>query len=231
MAAGISDRLWSMEYVVALTDAREAVPAKIALTRRTTLHENGWNVSTRPRICGRMSSLAHAFVHAIIPRYVDSQEQQRLYERAGIKPTECVYCGSVATDSDHFRGLVKDGRPSGYFHTSDNLVPSCGPCNQSKGATDWRKWMTGSARRSPTRRGIQDVAQRIQRLSAFEAESKMVASPAAVLREAVGTELWDAYWAKLDQIRSQLLEAEEDAATIRLRLDAAFKKTGPQNSN
>jgi hypothetical protein len=59
----------------------------------------------------------------------------------------------------------------------------------------------------------------------------MVASPAAVLREAVGTELWDAYWAKLDQIRSQLLEAEEDAATIRLRLDAAFKKTGPQNSN
>lgn len=188
-------------------------------------------MSARPKISRRMTSLAHAFVHAIIPRHVDSQEQRRLYERAGIKPSECVYCGALATDSDHFRGLVKGGRPSGYFHTPDNLVPSCGLCNQSKGAADWRKWMTGNARRSPTRRGIQDVAQRVERLSVFDAEAKMVTSPADVLREAVGAELWDAYWAKLDQIRGQLLEAEDDAAIIRLKLDSALGKADPENSN
>lgn len=102
-------------------------------------------MSARPRISGRMTSLAHAFVHAIIPRCVDPQKQRQLFERAGIKPSECVYCGASATDSDHFRGLVKGGRPSGHFHTPDNLVPSCGTCNQSKGAADWRKWMTGNA--------------------------------------------------------------------------------------
>lgn len=188
-------------------------------------------MSTRPRISGRLTSLAHAFVHAIISRYVDPQQQQQLFKRAGIRPGECVYCGAFATDSDHFRGLVKGGRPSGHFHTSDNLVPSCGPCNQSKGAADWRKWMTGSARGSPTQKGTQDVAQRIARLSVFEAESKTVASSTATLREAAGAELWDAYWARLDQIRGELLEAEKDAEVIRSRLDAVFVRAGSQHSD
>lgn len=178
-----------------------------------------------------MTSLAHAFVHAIIPRYVDPQKQRELFERAGIKPGECVYCGALATDSDHFRGLVKGGRPSGHFHTPDNLVPSCGTCNQSEGAADWRKWMTGNAPGSPTRRGIQNVAQRVERLSVFEAESKTVASSSVLLREAAGVELWDAYWAKLDQIRGELLEAEKDAEVIRSRLDAAFVRAELQNSD
>lgn len=173
-----------------------------------------------------MTSLVHAFVHAIIPRHIDAQEQQRLYKLAGIRPSECVYCGAPATDSDHFRGLVKNGRPSGYFHTPNNLVPSCGVCNQSKGAADWRKWMTGNALRSPTRRGIQDVAQRVERLSLFDAEAEMVADPANFLRRAVGAKLWDAYWDRLDKIRDQLLEAEQDAAIIRSKLDTAFVATG-----
>jgi hypothetical protein len=187
-------------------------------------------MSARPRISGRLTSLAHAFVHAIIPRNVDYQEQRQLFERAGIKSDECVYCGAPATDSDHFRGLVKNGRPSGHFHTSDNLVPSCGPCNQSKGASDWRKWMTGSASGSPARRGIQDVAQRIERLSAFEAESTAVAISTAVLRDAAGTEVWDRYWAKLDQIRGILLEAEQDAEVIRSRLYDALGRTAQQST-
>lgn len=178
-----------------------------------------------------MTSLAHAFVHAIIPRCVDHQKQQQLFEQTGIRPGECVYCGAPATDSDHFRGLVKGGRPSGHFHTPDNLVPSCGTCNQSKGAADWREWMVGNARGSPTRRGIHDVEQRVERLLAFEAQSKTVASSTAILREAAGAELWDGYWAKLEQIREKIREAEKDAAIIQSRLDAAFLGAGLQHSN
>lgn len=188
-------------------------------------------MSTRPKITGRLTSLAHAFVHAIIPRYVDSNEQRQLFEQAGINPIECVYCGAFATDSDHFRGLVKGGRPSGHFHTSDNLVPSCGPCNQSKGAADRRKWMTGNAPGSPTRKGVQDIAQRVERLSVFEAGSKRVASSTTILREAAGAELWDAYWDRLDQIRSKLLDADKDAEVIRSRLDAAFGRAESHNSD
>jgi len=82
--------------------------------------------------------------------------------------------------------------------------------------------MTGNAPGSPTRRGIHDVAQRVERLFAFEAQSETVASSTTILRESAGAELWDNYWAKLEQIREKLLEAEKDAAIIRSRLDAAF---------
>lgn len=91
--------------------------------------------------------------------------------------------------------------------------------------------MTGNALGSPTRRGVQDVAERVERLAVFEAESTSVASSTATLREAAGAELWDAYWAKLDQIQGKLLEAERDAEIIRSRLDAAFTQAGSQNSN
>jgi hypothetical protein len=182
-------------------------------------------MAARPRISGRITSLAHAFVHAIIPRHVDSQEQKRLLAIAGIEADKCAYCGAPATDQDHFRGLVKAGRPSGHFHTPDNLVPSCGPCNQSKGGSDWRKWIAGPARGSPTTRGIGDVPQRITRLAAFEAESKSIARTIDELRAATGAELWDRYWDKLDQIRKQLLDAEKDAELIRAKLDEAITST------
>jgi len=71
-------------------------------------------MAARPTITGRSTSLAHAFVHAIIPRDVDPIAQAELFAAAGIKERECVYCGALATDKDHLRGLVKAGRPSGH---------------------------------------------------------------------------------------------------------------------
>jgi hypothetical protein len=109
-----------------------------------------------------MSSLAAVFVQAIIPRRVDKAAQAALYERFGIAPKECVYCGGTATDEDHFRAIVSGGRPSGYFHTAENIVPSCGPCNQSKSGSDWRAWMESStAKNSPTRKRIEGTRDRI----------------------------------------------------------------------
>jgi HNH endonuclease len=39
----------------------------------------------------------------------------------------CVYCGAVASQADHVRPLMRDGRES-----LDNLVPACTRCNRSK---------------------------------------------------------------------------------------------------
>lgn len=41
----------------------------------------------------------------------------------------CAYCGNPAEDLDHIAPLVSGGEDS-----SDNLVPSCKPCNGSKGS-------------------------------------------------------------------------------------------------
>jgi hypothetical protein len=77
---------------------------------------------------------------------------------------------SPTTDWDHLRPLVRNRRPTGFIGEIKNLVPSCGPCNQSKGAADWKAWMTGKARGSPTTRGVKDVADRVCRLNSCPGE-------------------------------------------------------------
>lgn len=177
----------------------------------------------RPKISGRATSLAHAFVHAVIPREIDEAEQRRLYAAAGIDPAECVYCGDRATDRDHFRGLVKGGMPSGFYHTPDNLVPSCGPCNQSKGGSEWRSWMRGKAKGSPSTRKVIDLETRIARLEVFESLSSRVAGANAEIRETIGPDLWDAYWDRLKAIRTALTEAEQASDVIRARWEAVAR--------
>jgi 5-methylcytosine-specific restriction endonuclease McrA len=81
----------------------------------------------------------------------------------------CAYCGDVAYEWDHFRPLVTDKRPTGYISEIANLVPACGKCNQSKGARNWREWMTSQAPRSPATRGVPDIEERILYLERFEA--------------------------------------------------------------
>ncbi|MER8664514.1 HNH endonuclease [Mesorhizobium sp. M1148] len=150
---------------------------------------------------------------------MDPIAQAELIAAAGIKERECVYCGALATDKDHLRGLVKAGRPSGHFHTTSNLVPSCGPCNQSKGAADWKRWMLSQAKGSPTRKGTSDIAERIGRLEAFEREAG-AAEPMSIerLRETVGAELWDQYWQRLDDIKQMVTEAQAASVQIERRL-------------
>lgn len=181
-------------------------------------------MAARPTITGRGTSLAHAFVHAIIPRDINPIAQAKLYLASGINERECVYCGALATDKDHLRGLVKAGRPSGHFHTTNNLVPSCGPCNQSKGAADWRRWMLSQAKGSPIRKGISDVEERVRRLEAFE-EAAGAAAPLSVdaLREKVGAELWDQYWQRLDDIKRMMAEAQIASIQIERLLAEAAK--------
>jgi hypothetical protein len=133
----------------------------------------------------------------------------------------CAYCGEATTDWDHLRPLVKKKRPTGYISEIRNLVPSCGPCNQSKGASDWRVWMTGKARGSPTTRNVAGVQERIARLASFEAwgnvrpiEFKGLVSKAA----------WEGYWRQLDAVLDSMREAQVKAAIVRGEIMAAIAK-------
>lgn len=181
-------------------------------------------MSSRPKIKDRSTSLAGAFVHAIIPRSADPGARKRLFEFADINENECVYCGAKRTDWDHFRSLVKKGLPSGYFHTSRNLVPSCGPCNQSKGGRDWKLWILGSAKGSPSKRSIPGLERRVERLAAFAESSDGQGPSLEQMRSAVGVELWDRYWGVLETIKDKMNEADILAKQVRERMEGAFSE-------
>ncbi|UVK37421.1 HNH endonuclease [Mesorhizobium sp. AR10] len=136
-----------------------------------------------------------------------------LYKRAGINPDECIYCGARKTDTDHLRPIVKGGRPSGFFHVTGNLVPACGPCNQSKSGLDWRAWINSkTAKGSPARRGTVDIDERYRQLERFEEIAGVKdAVPEDALRAAVGSELWDAYWRRRDEIVTLMEQAQRAA--------------------
>jgi hypothetical protein len=159
-------------------------------------------------------------VQAIIPRKViDPAEQTGVFTALGIQPNECVYCGRTATDQDHFRAIVRKGRPSGYFHDITNLVPACGPCNQSKGGADWKAWMLGSARHSPASRGIKDLDERVARLERFERYwGDATAVSETEMAAAVGIERWNSYWVLLAQIADLMKAAQGQAEEIREKL-------------
>jgi hypothetical protein len=167
------------------------------------------------KISGRSSSVTNSFVNGVIPIVYPRQEE--VAEALNIlslthEDLRCVYCGDSATEWDHFRPIVKKQRPTGYISEIANLVPACGKCNQSKGASDWRKWMTGSAKRSPATRRITDLNNRILRLSNFEQWRE----PTRIDFEAVlGPDLWTRYWSTHQHLLTAMRESESIAGEVR----------------
>jgi len=53
----------------------------------------------------------------------------------------CVYCGRAANTLDHIEPLVCAGMPTGLTATHLDMLPCCGSCNSSKGASTWRDYM------------------------------------------------------------------------------------------
>jgi len=110
---------------------------------------------------------------------------------------------SPTTDWDHLRPLVRNRRPTGFISEIKNLVPSCGLCNQSKGAADWKAWMTGKARGSPTTRGVKDVADRVCRLNRLLGKCQ-----AGVIRgDGPAPDVWCDYWDQLTTVMDAMCAA------------------------
>lgn len=104
------------------------------------------------KITGRSSSITSGFVTSIITAiYPRSEEIRKSLEILRIEPGDlsCAYCGSLASEWDRSKPLVKDKRPTGYISGIHNLVQSCGKCNQSKGNKTWNQWMCSPAKQSP----------------------------------------------------------------------------------
>jgi HNH endonuclease len=180
-----------------------------------------------PKLTGRRSTITGLFFTSLTP-YIEPSDAEvdKALEILGMSRGACVcaYCGDKKSEWDHFRAVVKKRKPTGYITEIANLVPACGKCNQSRGNKDWRAWMQGKARHSPTSRGVQDVRERMQRLEAYEAWS----TPIMINYEALsGDEGWSQHLAHLDEVLSLLERAEQHASKLRA-LAKAFAKA-PRN--
>jgi hypothetical protein len=163
----------------------------------------------------RKSSITNAFVNAIIPVIPPTIEEiEEALTILGMDATDvrCAYCGDKATEWDHLRPLVTKRRPTGYISEIANLVPACGKCNQSKGGSDWRRWMLSKAKLSPTGRGLTDISERIANLNRYE----QWRSPTKIEFESiVGRDQWEHYWSLCEAVIDELRQCQEFADALR----------------
>ncbi|MBD8877757.1 HNH endonuclease [Roseibium polysiphoniae] len=173
------------------------------------------------KITQRTSSMTNSFVQAVIP-WVEPSRQERAEALAKLDMTEeamkCVYCDGKATDWDHLRPLVKNKRPTGYISDYKNLVPSCGLCNQSKGASEWKSWIDGPAPNSPKSRGV-NTKPRSEKLERFEAWGNVQPKN---LAEMVPSELWAEHWENLESLIDSIKKSQSHAAKIQQAIQRYF---------
>lgn len=182
-----------------------------------------FRMPTPMKITGRSSSITNAFINSIIPIVPPSAEEVRqALSILGMTPEtfQCAYCGSVASEWDHLRPLVKDKRPTGYISEIHNLVPSCGKCNQSKGNKDWKTWMLSNAKLSPTARGIEDIPERIKRLEAYESFKAPTKMDFAAI---VGEDVWAQHQNNLERVQALMREAQALATKINTEVASAYR--------
>jgi hypothetical protein len=177
-------------------------------------------------ITGRTTSIRNVFVAAIVPIIrPKADEIRQVLEILQLDPHDlrCSYCGDRASEWDHIRPLVKAGKPTGYPSSIRNLVPSCGKCNQSKGSTDWKRWMLSSARHSPTTRKIPDLELRVSRLEQFESWAKCVPLEVEALVPPI---LWAQYYGIQKEILQKMRDAQKLATEIARQVSARSKESG-----
>jgi hypothetical protein len=170
---------------------------------------------TSMTVTGRSSSLTNAFINAIIP-VIQPTEAEEL-EALGILGIDsadirCAYCGDKSTEWDHLRPIITNQEPTGYITEIANLVPSCGKCNQSKGKSSWRTWITSTARLSPATRGVSDLHVRIDRLEEYERWRQPTRIDFAAV---VGAELWNRHRQNWRDVLALLRKSQELASEIR----------------
>lgn len=167
------------------------------------------------KITGRSSSITNAFINSIIPviqpQEVDIKEALSIL-KMDIEHFQCVYCGDKSTEWDHLRPLVLNQKPTGYISEIQNLIPSCGKCNQSKGNKDWHSWIISDAPKSPKSRNIKDLEQRIENIKAYENWRK----PTKVNFESVvGSERWQKHWENWQNVLQTMQDSQALASEIR----------------
>lgn len=173
-------------------------------------------------IKARASTITNAFAHAVLP--VKLSTIDTLYAALDVlgqdlNDLRCVYCGALTHGWDHLRPTVARKLPTGYITEVFNQVPACGKCNSSKGGKDWKAWMLGNAKNSPTRRGVDDIPGKVARLEAYEAWAKPTRIDFETLLE---PEEWRAYWRAHDALQVEMVRCQKMADALRAKLQAAL---------
>jgi hypothetical protein len=193
------------------------VTAPMDERRRKLLAAAFWMPSVQTMV-SRKSSITNAFVNAIIPTIPPATEEiDEALTILGMEPTDvrCAYCGDKATEWDHLRPLVSKRRPTGFVSEIANLVPACGKCNQSKGGSDWRKWMLSNAKLSPTGRGLSNIPERLANLDRYE----QWRPPTKIEFESiVGNDQWEHYWSLCEAVIDELRQCQEHADALRAKI-------------
>lgn len=60
------------------------------------------------------------------------------WERRGINPEACAYCGGEFEELEHMHPLSREGSPG---HVLGNLAPSCARCNDRKHRQHWVEYL------------------------------------------------------------------------------------------
>lgn len=188
-----------------------------------------FRMPTPMKITGRSSSITNAFINSIILVIMPTEKEVK--EALSVLEMDkdnfqCAYCGATASEWDHLRPLVLDKKPTGYISEIQNLVPSCGKCNQSKGNKDWDIWMFSEAKLSPKSRGILNLDERKNRLTAYEQWK----TPTKIdnFEEIVGKALWQKHMVNCEHIQDSMRDAQDTADKIKKKIMHTYK---PRRAN
>ena len=155
-------------------------------------------------IKGRSSSITNSFFNGIVPVVAPTDEEIKkaldVLEQDE-NDVRCVYCGAKKTEWDHLHPLIVNKKHTGYITEIANLVPACGKCNQSKGNSDWKKWMLGDATLSPKSRKIKDLNRRIEIIEKYD---KIFQKKRINLIEIIGQDKWNEYETSLKKLEEDM---------------------------
>ena len=170
------------------------------------------------KITARSSSITNAFINSIIPVIAPTNDDVKIALNIlgmDLNTFHCSYCGDTATEWDHLRPLVENQKPTGFISEIQNLVPSCGKCNQSKGNRHWAKWILSNAKLSPKTRNSNHLELRMTRLEEYELWRK----PTQLDFESIiGKEKWEQHWENWDTVISTMKHAQNLATEIKLAI-------------
>ena len=193
---------------------------------RRKLLQAAFQMPSVQTMVSRKSSITNAFVNAVIPVIVPATDEiEQALAILGIDPADvrCAFCGDKSSEWDHLRPLVLNRRPTGFVSEIANLVPACGKCNQSKGNKPWRNWIVSKAKHSPTTRSLNNIADRIARLEAYE---KWRTPMKVNFEEILGREDWDKYWSLWAAINDSLHQCQDVAELLRKRISEHLRDKG-----
>lgn len=109
------------------------------------------------------SNVMRALNDCLGARRFGQGEMQQVLGFFQMTEPECVYCGSPDVRRwDHLVAINRGGET-----VLGNMVPACARCDDSKRNLSYDEWMLSDCKNSLQSRGIPDVAERIQRITAY----------------------------------------------------------------